>query len=78
MRTYSAALSLAFLLAAIAAGEEKAPSWVKVNEKAPWQARDSSGEVVFKDFVQTSALINPPQPRDSPRSRARLNRLSEG
>ena len=43
------ALSLPLLLAAIAAGEEKAPTWVKVNEQAPWQARDSSGEVVFKD-----------------------------
>jgi hypothetical protein len=29
--------------------EPPAPDWVKVTDKAPWQARDSSGEVVFKD-----------------------------
>jgi hypothetical protein len=38
-----------FLIATSSLAADKAPSWVRVTEKAPWQARDSSGEVVFKD-----------------------------
>jgi hypothetical protein len=30
-------------------GGKKCPDWIKVAEKAPWQPRDSQGEVVFKD-----------------------------
>ncbi|MBI1901317.1 MAG: galactose oxidase [Planctomycetia bacterium] len=33
----------------LASADEKAPRWVKVTDKAPWQPRDSAGEVVFKD-----------------------------
>src|SRR6266704_7030600 len=33
----------------IAFGDKPALDWVKVTEKAPWQPRDSAGEVVFKD-----------------------------
>jgi len=29
--------------------EDKAPNWVKVTEKAEWRARDSQGEVVYRD-----------------------------
>jgi len=32
-----------------AADPPKAPGWVKVTDKAAWKARDSQGEVVFKD-----------------------------
>jgi len=32
-----------------ARGDEPGPNWTRVTEKAPWQPRDSSGEVVFKD-----------------------------
>jgi len=32
-----------------AAAQEKSPNWVKVTDKTGWQARDSQGEVVFKD-----------------------------
>src|SRR3954469_2217479 len=35
------------LLAATA--DDVPPDWVKVTDKAGWQPRDSSGEVVFKD-----------------------------
>lgn len=30
-------------------GQRVAPDWVQVTPQAPWQARDSQGEVVFKD-----------------------------
>ncbi|MCE9603640.1 MAG: galactose oxidase [Planctomycetia bacterium] len=41
---------LLFVVAATpASAEEPAPNWVKVAEKAEWQARDSQGEVVFGD-----------------------------
>jgi hypothetical protein len=40
----------ALLLAAVPVnGQERAPDWVKVTDRAGWQPRDSSGEVVFKD-----------------------------
>jgi hypothetical protein len=42
------ALCLA-LAGGLAAGGENAPAWVRVTERAQWQPRDSSGEVVFKD-----------------------------
>src|SRR5207247_11219 len=37
------------LTVATALAQEPGPDWVKVTDKAPWQPRDSSGEVVFKD-----------------------------
>lgn len=37
------------LLAAPASGEDRVLDWVKVADRAGWQARDSSGEVVFRD-----------------------------
>ena len=30
-------------------GDDRILDWVKVTDKAGWQPRDSSGEVVFKD-----------------------------
>ena len=46
----AAALLLLFLLPATPArAEPPAPDWVRVTERAPWQPRDSSGEVVFRD-----------------------------
>lgn len=47
-----AAVVLAFsgvMSAGIATADEKTPSWVKVTDKAEWQARDSSGELVYRD-----------------------------
>lgn len=49
MKTLVATFWTVLLFAALAAGDERAPGWVRVTEKAPWQPRDSSGEVVFKD-----------------------------
>jgi len=40
---------IALLLAAMIAEPASAPDWVKVADKAAWKARDSQGEVVFKD-----------------------------
>lgn len=42
-------LVVAGLSSAFAFEEDKPPSWVKVTDKAGWQARDSQGEVVYKD-----------------------------
>jgi hypothetical protein len=43
-------ISCALLLSPkFGAGEEPSLDWVKETDKAPWQARDSSGEAVFKD-----------------------------
>lgn len=41
-------LALAILASGSVAGEEPGPSWTKV-ANAPWQPRDSQGEVVFND-----------------------------
>jgi hypothetical protein len=54
MRPLPFALALLLLTAALAAPADekpavKAPDWVKVTDKAGWQARDSQGEVVFND-----------------------------
>jgi hypothetical protein len=50
-RTAIGALAAAFVIAGIpfAHGEDVGPDWVQVTEEAAWQARDSQGEVVFKD-----------------------------
>ncbi len=45
-------LVIAFVIVSMAVSvfaEEKKFNWVKVTEKAGWQARDSQGELVFKD-----------------------------
>jgi hypothetical protein len=42
-------LLVALLLAASVAGQDAAPDWIKITDKAGWQPRDSSGEVVFKN-----------------------------
>lgn len=46
MFRYSA---LFVLISTVAFADEKTPDWVKVTANAGWQARDSQGEVVFKD-----------------------------
>ncbi len=42
-------ISVGFLCCAPGRGQERVPDWVKVTERAAWQARDSSGEVVFQN-----------------------------
>ena len=37
------------LFSSVSFAQEKTPNWVKVTERAGWQARDSQGEVVYKD-----------------------------
>jgi Kelch motif len=49
MKVHAFFLTAAVLAAVPAAGEEKAPDWVKVTDRAGWQPRDSQGEVVYKD-----------------------------
>ena len=53
MRSYTPVfwMPLCMLLVdcAIACGQPMAPDWVQVTDKAPWQPRDSQGEVVYKD-----------------------------
>ena len=39
----------AILITMPALAQEQPPSWVRVTEKAPWQARDSQGEVAFNN-----------------------------
>src|SRR5437763_5370809 len=41
--------AILFLLCSFAFGQDRTLDWVKVTDKAGWQPRDSSGEVVFKD-----------------------------
>src|ERR1700730_8761054 len=44
------AVILLFLVASFASrGDDQAPDWKRVTDKAGWHPRDSSGEVVFKD-----------------------------
>src|SRR5882762_10652711 len=45
----TAILPFLLLLAFSAVAQDPAPDWVKVTDKAGWQPRDSSGEVVFND-----------------------------
>src|SRR5947207_2899307 len=48
----SSAVTVCVLISSVAAAfadEPPAPNWVKVTDNAGWQARDSSGEVVFRD-----------------------------
>src|SRR4051794_9440456 len=49
MRWSGVVVSAFLLFPAPSPGEDRALDWVKVTDKAGWQARDSSGEVVFKD-----------------------------
>jgi Kelch motif len=49
MKTHGLLLLIAVLAAVPVAGEEKAPDWIKVTERAGWQPRDSQGELVYKD-----------------------------
>ena len=49
LRSLLLTLSLTPLLNAAEPAVEPAVDWVRVTEKAAWQARDSSAEVVFKD-----------------------------
>lgn len=41
--------SIFLLTGAAPAADDTAPSWTKVTDKAAWQARDSQGELVYKD-----------------------------
>ena len=49
MKWFAALLAVLLIEAGVAVSQEKGPDWVRVTEKADWQARDSSGEVVFGD-----------------------------
>src|SRR4051794_26539953 len=44
-----ALVSLLLTTSTLATGGDRVLDWVKVNGKAAWRARDSAGEVVFKD-----------------------------
>ncbi|REK17928.1 MAG: galactose oxidase [Planctomycetota bacterium] len=41
--------AFAVVAGASAQAQQQAPDWVEVTPKAPWQARDSQGEVVYRD-----------------------------
>ena len=45
----SAAVVLTVLFAASSSAQDVGPDWVKVTADAGWRARDSSGELVYKD-----------------------------
>ena len=49
MKLFSAVALVVLLGSASVFGEEKVLNWVKETDKAGWQARDSQGEVVYKD-----------------------------
>lgn len=49
MRWRLIVLASVLLFPGSAPGEDKVLDWVKVSDKAEWQARDSSGELVYKD-----------------------------
>ena len=49
MRCSEAILGLLLLAPISSRGEDRPLDWVKVTDRAGWQARDSSGEVVYKD-----------------------------
>ncbi len=49
MRWLPVVLSALWLAPAATWTDDRAPDWVQVTDKAGWQPRDSSGEVVFKD-----------------------------
>jgi hypothetical protein len=49
VREYAAFFVLFQLFAFSAQADDRILDWVKVTDKARWQARDSSGEVVYKD-----------------------------
>src|ERR1700675_4917525 len=49
MRWFAVVVSVFLLSPAYAAGEDRAPDWVKVTDRAGWQPRDSSGEAVFQN-----------------------------
>lgn len=49
MRWRRIVLASVLLFPGSAPGEDKVLNWEKVTDKAGWQARDSSGEVVYKD-----------------------------
>jgi len=49
MRASSMLLLLALAVGNVALGEDRPLNWVRVTEAAGWRARDSQGEVVYKD-----------------------------
>jgi hypothetical protein len=48
MRCSGAILGVLLLAPISSRGDDRPLDWVKVTERAGWQARDSSGEVVYK------------------------------
>ena len=51
MKRLAPLASLLLLLPATGRGDDRVLDWVKVTDRASWQPRDSSGEVVFKDHM---------------------------
>src|SRR5437868_2699193 len=49
MRGLLVVLPILLLLPVSSQGEDRILDWVKVTDRAGWRARDSSGEVVYKD-----------------------------
>src|SRR5215831_18778217 len=49
MKSYAAILSVFLVIPLDVFAAAQTPDWIKVTDKAGWQPRDSSGEVVFKN-----------------------------
>ena len=49
MRGHVVVLASLLLFPFSSRGDDRIIDWVKVTDRAGWQARDSSGEVVYKD-----------------------------
>jgi hypothetical protein len=49
MRSFGSILFVLLVSPTLSQGDDRPLDWLKVTGKAAWQARDSSGEVVFKD-----------------------------
>ena len=49
MRRFVWLLVFSLAVCATASAQDKGPDWVKVTDKAAWKARDSQGELVYRD-----------------------------
>jgi hypothetical protein len=49
MKRYDHVIAILFIASTSATAQDKGPNWLKVTDKAGWQARDSQGELVYKD-----------------------------
>src|SRR5437762_13430996 len=49
MKNLTLLLAILALVCPLALAQDKAPDWIKVTDKAGWKARDSQGELVYRD-----------------------------